>query len=51
MIFYSLITGKYFLFHNFHFRILRSIGHDILSFEDDLTSALDVFAIEESPNM
>lgn len=46
-LFYSLIAGKYILFHHFHFRLLCSVGHDTLSFEDVLTSALDVFETEE----
>lgn len=46
-IFYSLISGKYNLFHHFHFRLLCSVGYDTLSFEDVLTSALDVFETEE----
>lgn len=49
--FYSLISGKYFLFHNFNFRLLCSIGRDTLSFEDVLTSALDVFETRKSKYM
>lgn len=50
-VFYSLISGKYILFHHFNFKFFCSIGHDPLSFEGVLTSALDVFETEESPNM
>lgn len=36
-IFYSLITGKCILLRHFNFKLLCSIGHDTLSFEDVLT--------------